>query len=318
MKLKKIYELVIQEGIACDPRGKDLVFDGLKRTKERFEALGTKDKEYFNHETLRNPYDDTRILTGSGEADVRNVLVGIDIDTSELLLVERLNSKARQKIDLVVSHHPSGAAYANLYEVMGMQADIFCTLGVPVNISEKLVETRKGEISRRLHAANHQRATDAARLLGINWMCTHTPADNHAVSYLDRLFAQKKPRTLKDLMDLLMTIEEYKIAKKEGAGPMILAGSGSSRCGKIFVDMTGGTEGPKEIADSLMASGVGTVVGMHLSEEHLKKYQEKNINVVIAGHIASDNLGMNLLFDKIEKFARLNIHTCSGYRRIKR
>lgn len=318
MKLKKIYELVIQEGIACDPRGKDLVFENLKKAKERFEALGTKDKEYCDRETLRNPYDDTRILAGSGETEVKNVLVGIDIDTSELLLVERLNSKSKHKIDLVVSHHPQGTAYANLYEVMDMQADIFCTLGVPVNISEKLVETRKNEIGRRLHAANHQRATDAARLLGINWMCSHTPADNHAVCYLDKLFALKIPKTLKDIMDLLMGIDEYKIARKNGAGPAILAGSAASRCGKIFVDMTGGTEGPKEIVDSLVVSGVGTVVGMHLSEEHYKKYQEKNINVIIAGHIASDNLGMNLLFDKIEKFARLNIHTCSGYRRIKR
>jgi putative NIF3 family GTP cyclohydrolase 1 type 2 len=70
--------------------------------------------------------------------------------------------------------------------------------------------------------------------------------------------------------------------------------------------------------DHLVTAGVGTVVGMHVSEEHYKKFQGKHMNVVIAGHIASDNLGMNLLCDKIEKLGPIKIMTCSGFRRVRR
>jgi hypothetical protein len=59
---------------------------------------------------------------------------------------------------------------------------------------------------------------------------------------------------------------------------------------------------------------------MHLSEEHFKKVKDANLNVVIAGHISSDTLGLNLLLDRIEKQAkeRLQIISCSGFNRIKR
>jgi len=40
---------------------------------------------------------------------------------------------------------------------------------------------------------------------------------------------------------------------------------------------------------------------MHLSEEHFKNAKDEQINIVIAGHIASDTLGLNLLLDELEK-----------------
>ncbi len=40
---------------------------------------------------------------------------------------------------------------------------------------------------------------------------------------------------------------------------------------------------------------------MHQSEEHKKEAEAANINVVIASHIASDSLGMNLFLDELEK-----------------
>jgi len=56
---------------------------------------------------------------------------------------------------------------------------------------------------------------------------------------------------------------------------------------------------------------------MHLSEEHFKKVKDVNLNVVIAGHIASDTLGLNLLLDRLEKQEKFQILACSGFRRIK-
>ncbi|MDD5770717.1 MAG: NGG1p interacting factor NIF3, partial [Candidatus Omnitrophica bacterium] len=90
--------------------------------------------------------------------------------------------------------------------------------------------------------------------------------------------------------------------------------------GKIMLEMTGGTEGPKEAFGRLYKAGVRTLVSMHLSEEHLKKAKEANLNVVIAGHISSDTLGLNLLLDNIEKSAReeFGVVACSGFTRVRR
>ena len=46
--------------------------------------------------------------------------------------------------------------------------------------------------------------------------------------------------------------------------------------------------------EKLSRTDVGTVVCMHLSEEHIKEAEKNHVNAVIAGHIASDNLGINL------------------------
>jgi putative NIF3 family GTP cyclohydrolase 1 type 2 len=82
--------------------------------------------------------------------------------------------------------------------------------------------------------------------------------------------------------------------------------------------MTGGTEGSKDIFKKLSEAGVSTIVCMHLSEEHFKKAQEERMNVVIAGHIASDNVGLNIMLDEISKKEKFNILTCSGFERFSR
>jgi putative NIF3 family GTP cyclohydrolase 1 type 2 len=100
------------------------------------------------------------------------------------------------------------------------------------------------------------------------------------------------------------------------APPKIVSGTEDSRCGKIYVDMTGGTEGSKNIFESYATSGVSTIVGMHLSEDGLENAKKANLNVVIAGHISSDTLGLNLLFDDVEKEGALEIVGVSGFERI--
>ena len=81
----------------------------------------------------------------------------------------------------------------------------------------------------------------------------------------------------------------------------------------MVVDMTGGTEGPKEALDRLSAAGVGTLVGMHYSEEHRKHAEELKLNLVIAGHISSDVLGMNLVLDRIEALGDVAVYCTSGH-----
>ncbi|MBI4842980.1 MAG: NGG1p interacting factor NIF3 [Nitrospirae bacterium] len=317
MKLKNIYETVVEKGIDVDPRGRKSVQKALAKAKKRYEGMKEDEKKYFDEESLKNPYSDTRILHGTGNEDVKTLLAGIDIGVAEILLADRLSSKGK-RIDLVVSHHPGGKAYASLYEVMGMQAEIFSLFGVPINVAEGLLEGRVKEVERRISPVNHTQALDAAKLIDIPFMCAHTPADNHVSGYLQKIFNRKKHDTAGDVLDALLEIPEYQEAARNNAGPKIFAGNKARSAGKVFVDMTGGTGGPKEIYEKLSASGVGTVVGMHIGDDHRKLAEDHNVNVVIAGHIASDNLGMNLLFDEIEKKGRLNIIECSGFRRFSR
>jgi hypothetical protein len=148
----------------------------------------------------------------------------------------------------------------------------------------------------------------------------HTPADNQVYSFLDRLMSKEKPKRVQDIIDILMTIPEYKEAEKNLVGPRIILGSPKRMTGKILLEMTGGTEGSKDVFDKLYKAGVRTLISMHLSEEHFKKVRDANLNVVIAGHISSDTLGLNLLLDRIEAGAKetFQIINCSGFRRIKR
>lgn len=317
MKIVDLYQKAITLGIENDPRGKEFVLEELRIKRRDFEKLSEKEKLFYDLENLENPYPDSRILYGDGQKEVQNILIGIDIDVGEVLLAETLRNK-NIPIDLIISHHPCGRAYASLYSVMYMQADILQRIGIPINIAENLMENRIKEIERKLLPINHTRAVDAARLLKIPFVCLHTPSDNMVATYLQRQFDDKKPYNLDDVIDILLEIEEYSEGYKNGAGPKILIGSKNRKAGKIFVDMTGGTEGSKEIFNSMSLSGINTIVAMHLSEEHRVEAEKNHLNVVIAGHIASDNLGLNLLLDSLFEDSDINIYECSGFRRVNR
>jgi len=240
------------------------------------------------------------------------------MEVPEILLAGMLTNRG-QKIDLVLAHHPEGRAYTNFYEVMGLQSDVLNKFGVPINIAENIMEPRIKEVARRVMPLNHNRAVDAARLLGIAFMNCHTPSDNCVATYLQKMLDTKKPKFLSDIIDLLLEEPEYDYAAKFGIGPTILVGHSSRRAGKIFVDMTGGTEGSVEMFDKLASAGVGTIVCMHLSDEHYKQVEKSKLNAIVAGHISSDNLGLNLLLDAAEKkFGKINFIETSGFKRFRR
>jgi len=317
MTLREFFERAIQVGIEHDPRGREAVVQELERLRKKYDDLSAKEKEYFDVSSLSNPYSDSRVLHGKGSEDISAVLAGIDVEVGELLLAESLRAKGTP-VDVILAHHPEGSGMANLYSVMSMQADILSLYGVPINVAESLMEGRIREVERKLLPLNHSRAVDAAQLLDIPFVCLHTPADNMVATFLQGLFDSRKPGTIGEVIDLLCEIPEYHDAKKIGAGPRILLGSEGRKAGRIFVDMTGGTEGAKDIFASLTSSGVNTVVGMHLTEDHRKEAERHHLNVVIAGHISSDNLGLNLLLDEVTAGTGVTILGCSGFRRVKR
>lgn len=301
MQLQKVYELVVKLGQQNDPRSAKEIQLALKAEAKTFAKLEKKAKAFFDPDRLTNPYSDTRLLVGSPQTKVQKIAAGIDVNSAEFLLIQELNRKGA-KINLAFAHHPEGLALARLDSVLRVQEDLYAELGVPVNVIENLIDREVPRVQQALHPINHQQHLDFARLLKIPFMCCHTPADNLAYQFIKALIAREKPRTLNDVLELLMAEPEYQISAKNGVPPLIFAGQGKSRVGKISVTgFTGGTSGSSKIYESLRHVGVGTEIAMHVKPDSLKEAKKHHINIIIAGHIASDSLGMNLVLDELEK-----------------
>ena len=311
MNLQDIYHLAIEAGIAADLRGTEKVRKNLSKTREKFDKLDFEAKAEFDAERLTNPYSDSRILYDNGR-EVKRILAGIDIDPQEIIMAKQLG------YDTVIAHHPKGAALADLGEVMRLQAEVLALYGVPINIAEAITKERLAEVSRSVAPGNHHRVVDAARLLDINLICLHTPCDNLAADYLAKAIAGAEIETVGDLMKVIRSIAEYQEAIKRKAGPKIFVGGADNFAGKIALsEITGGTSNSKEIYEKMSQAGIGTIVGMHMSEDHKKEAAKHYVNVVIAGHMSSDSLGVNLLLDKIESRG-VEVAPFSGLIRVKR
>ncbi len=170
MKLSQLYRQIVKFGIERDPRKK-------------------KDFKSFQ---------DTAILYGNPQVQVRKILIGIDIESAELLLADRIRSLGG--LDLGISHHPEGKAWAIFYEVMQLQVDLLVQAGISRKVAQALLEERKREVERRVSAQNHLRSVDTARVLDLPFMCVHTPADNHAASFIQGLMIKEKPKTVQDML----------------------------------------------------------------------------------------------------------------------
>lgn len=316
MKLKNIYELAVRLGKEADPRGPEAVAKELEKTAKAYDDIKEEEKEFFDPASLTNPYDDSRILTGEGDEEIKKIFVGVDVEVGEVLLADRLNQKGA-KIDLLLAHHPEGRGLAGLPGVMNLHTGYMCAQGVRINVAEGMVSSRISEVERSVGGTNLYRAVDAARLLGFPFMCIHTPADNLANKYLEDEIKKEEPQTIRDLLKVIRNIPEYSYYAKHGNAPFVVSGDSSRSVGKVFVDFTGGTSGHKDTYARLADAGISTVVCMHVPEAQVKWAKENYLNIVIAGHMASDSLGMNQFLDEVEKQG-VDIVPASGFVRIKR
>jgi hypothetical protein len=317
MKLADVYAAAVRRGTQSDPRGPGGVQRVLDAARKAYDALPEARRWEFDPETLTNPFADCRILLGDPDTEVRHVLVGIDIGVGEVLLADRLRERG-QPIDLILAHHPEGRPLVGLDGVMGVQADMLHRVGVPLGVADALLDERRSEIRRGLHHTNSEQVIDAARLLGFPLMCCHTPADNSVQDFLQRWSdGFDEQATLDEVLEGLKTIPEFRQATARGSGPVLFNGDEEGRIGKILVEMTGGTSGPIDALERVVAAGVSTLLDMHIPEAHRKKAKELRLNVLVSGHMASDSLGMNLVIDE---FAREGVAViqCSGFTRVAR
>lgn len=300
MNLGEIYRTAVRMGIDSDPRGADGIARFLERQRKSFDEAPAHLKPLLDGESLTNPFSDTRIYVGEPAEEVAVLLAGIDMTIGGVLLADRLRDKGN-RVDAILSHHPEGWGLTRGEEVMEGQADTWAQLGVPIQAGEMMIGQHMEELRRDMMPANCSIAIDAARLLGIPYLSAHTSTDNLAVQFLTELFLDRKPMLVGDIERVLMEIPEYRIAFQRGAGPCIGDCDPDARTGKVLVDMAGGAEGPCEVVGELARAGVGTIVCMHASKEWREKAALHHVHLVVAGHMSSDSLGVNLLLDELER-----------------
>ncbi|SET25020.1 Nif3-like dinuclear metal center hexameric protein [Anaerobranca gottschalkii] len=241
------------------------------------------------------PEDSGIIVEGE---NIKKVAIGVDMELAEMLLAKELG------VDLVITHHPKGGSpMINLHKVMKAQIDRMVEAGVPINKAQKALAEKVGQVERGLHVSNYDRVVSAAKLLKMPFMGVHTPTDilaeKKVQSHLDNALKDKPKATLDDVIKALEELPEY---QKTQAKPVIRVGSKDDYAGKVFVTMAGGTGGGANVAKAYFEAGVGTLVCMHMPEDVIKAVKEQNIgNVVVAGHMASDSVGINQFIKALEE-----------------
>lgn len=251
------------------------------------------------------PEDSGVIVEGDG---IQKILFGVDIETAEVLLAKQLG------VDCVITHHPkAGDPRLNMYQVMSDQIQRMVEAGVPINKAQKAIKKAKDKVERRLHPMNYDQVASAARLLNMPFMAIHTPCDVLAESivqsHLDARLGDKPEALLQDVLDAILELPEYQNTK---AKPVIRVGGKDDYAGKVFVTMAGGTCGGSDVMKAYFEAGIGTLIVMHVPEDVLDAIKEQNIgNVIVAGHMASDSVGINQVIAKFEE-AGIEVLRCSG------
>ncbi len=319
MKLNALFRRAVEIGMDADPRSKKELEKILKKQAERAKKLTGKEMDLFDDERTWNPYGDSRIIAGTGEEEVQNLMIGIDVETPELLLADRLREKG-VKIDCIMTHHPEGRALADLDKVMPLQVDLLAQCGVPVNHAEGQMKPRMDRIWRSIHADNLFRTERAAELLKFPMFGCHTVSDNLVWRFMEKTICAKEFDDLGAILQAILDIPEYAQYAKKGNPPIIVNGSERSRPGKIVAtEFTGGTNGPEEYLAEQSQAGVGTILSMHVTEKTLEEAKKHHVNMIQCSHIASDTIGINLLFDILQQEEKdLTILPVSGFIRVER
>lgn len=319
MNLETLFRQAVQVGIDYDPRGRKSIEKMLKKQKEQMAKLKGKELEFFDEERTWNPFPDCRVLYTNGKENVKRLMVGIDIESTEMLLADRLREKG-EKIDAILIHHPEGRALADLDKVMPLQIDLLALHGVPVNHTEAQLRPRQDRIWRSIHADNLFRSQRVAELFDLPSMVCHTITDNIVWDYMEENICKKKEYdTLDEIVNAINDIPEYNYFAKKGNPVFVVNGSGRNRPGKVVAtEFTGGTNGPEEFLAEQSAAGIGTILTMHATEKSLEEARKHHVNMIQCSHMPSDALGVNLLLDILSQKTPLETLDVSGFIRVKR
>lgn len=243
---------------------------------------------------LRKVPEDSAVYV-SGKS-IRKVLFGIDAGVSELVLARELH------YDAVVAHHPMGGTAAiDLYHVFKRHVQQMVDAGIPQARAKKVVGKKLEQLEVEGHTRNYNQAPDVAQLLKMPYMNIHTPLDEIGRRIMSEKIGSKVARGSK-VRDVVKALNELDEFKKALTKIRIRLGRANNPAGKTVVSHGAGTNGGYEIARAYFEHGVGTVVYIHVSPSDLEKLRAANLgNLVVAGHVASDSVGINPFIRELEK-----------------
>lgn len=314
MTIRELYDLSIQWGMELDPRGPEALREQLQRSREEYEKLEGRRKTLFDAERLNNPFGDTRIMCGDPDTEIGRVVLGIDIDTPEILLAEALRRRG-ERLDAVIGHHASAmSAMTSAEDTMGVQVEMMVGDGVLRSRAESLV---RADLKGRPRPFNY-RIVQMAEALGVPLMTIHTPADLHAYDFAHRQVAEQQPRKVGDLVEMIAQWPEVQWAIERGEEPKVAAGDAANTIGKLHIHFTGGWNPTPACMEAMCEAGVETYVLMASSaplEEVANKY---HASIVVAPHYPADNVGINLLLDRACAISPVEVVDSSNYVRVRR
>jgi putative NIF3 family GTP cyclohydrolase 1 type 2 len=235
--------------------------------------------------------EDTQVYV---PGEMTRALVCIDADTGLLTIARELG------YDGVIVHHPQGdEAMLGLHVVMERQMQTLMRAGVPEEEARQALQSRQFGVEHNNHMRNWDYMPSVARLMGIPFMNIHYPCDLMMERIVDahvqrRLVETGPAATVHDLTDILLELPEYVHAKTL---PAIVAGDPADRAGKVVTAFAGGTNGGAAVVEAYWRHGVNTVMTLHMEVADIVKLRQSDVKgtLVVAGHIASDSVGVNAL-----------------------
>jgi len=230
---------------------------------------------------------------------LRRALVGIDLDEAELLVAKQLG------YDVAIAHHPAGGtAVVQYHRVLERHVDQLMAAGVPEQPARQAVEDMVYE-RRTLNAMrNYDRAPAVARMLDIAYMNVHTPLDEIGRRRMADAVATLAPTaTVAELMTHLE--ESFGELRNALTDIELPVGKRNHPIGRAVVAHGAGTNGGYPVAKAYFDHGVDTVIYIHCRPQDARRlaeaYRDREVSLVVTGHIASDSIGINPFVDRLRE-----------------
>ena len=297
MTLSEFYRSAVEVGMAADCRGNEALEQNMRDLRERVAVMSDSEKAMFDRERLTNPFGDTRIAFGRPDTELSRVLIGIDIDASELLLAAEL-SRRDQPVDAVIAHHASSIAggMGSKYDTAIPQVGIAVEAGVPAPRAWKLVQ----EVIGTEDSSWNLRSLQVAEALDLPLMTVHSPAD----ACLDELartdIEREQPATVGALVDLVEAWPECRWLKaKARHGVTVDCGDRRAPLGRVYRCLYGGWNPTPALFEELCKAGVGTFLVVASSAPFRDIAPKYGASIVVIPHYPADNAGINIMLDRI-------------------
>jgi hypothetical protein len=237
------------------------------------------------------PRDSAIYYPGRG---IRKVLIGVDISAGELVFARQFG------FDAVIAHHPIGLVDA--WQCFLTHVEHLTRAGVPRQEAEQAIAVRLEALQVRGQAENFDRLTSLARLLDMPLLNIHQPLDEVGRRILQEVMddcSRYNPDvTLREVAGAFAALPEFRASPTR---VNIAVGEPRARAGRMVMSHGAYTNGGFDIASAYYRHGVDTVTYIHIDPAELVRIRAAGAGqLLIAGHIASDAVGINVYIRALE------------------